>query len=76
MLAVGMVFVGSLALAILLAAFLPGAGLFIGIAVVLLGLLAGAWLLLAGASDSSPSETVAETHEASLLGPGGPDDPR
>jgi len=68
--------VASLVLALLLAALLPGAGLFAAAVVILLALGIGAWLLFAGASGTTPSEAVGESHEASLLGPGGPDDPR
>jgi hypothetical protein len=67
---------GTLGLAVLLAALLPGAGFIAAVVVVILGLGAIVWLFLAGAARQAPSDLAAGTDEAELLGPGGPDDPR
>ena len=74
--AVALVIVATVALAVVLAVLLPGAGLVGAIVVVLVGLGVVAWLVLAGASRTAPSEAARRTEDAELLGPGGPDDPR
>jgi hypothetical protein len=68
----------AVGLAVLLAAFLPGAGFIVAIVVLVLGGGVIAWLLLAGASRQAPSDVARGTEESEkpeLLGPGGPDDP-
>jgi hypothetical protein len=74
--AVALVIVATVALAVVLAVLLPGAGLVGAIVVVLVGLGVVAWLVLAGASRTAPSDAARRTEDAELLGPGGPDDPR
>ena len=73
---VSLVIVGTLVLAVLLAALLPGAGVIAGSAIVLIGIAVVVWLLVAARSGQAPSEVAAQTEEQELLGPGGPDDPR
>ena len=74
--AVALIIVGTIALAVLLAALLPGAGFIGAIVVVVMGLAAVVWLLSAGASKQAPSDVARNTEDQELLGPGGPDDPR
>ena len=73
--AVAIIIVGTIALAVLLAALLPGAGFIGAIVVVVIGLAAVVWLLAAGASKQAPSDVARNTEEREFLGPGGPDDP-
>jgi hypothetical protein len=68
--------IGTLIVAILLAALLPGAGFIVAGAVVLLGIGAIVWLFMAAAGKQAPSDLAAGTEDAELLGPGGPDDAR
>ena len=72
--AVALIIVGTIALAVLLATLLPGAG-FIGAIVVVLGLAAVVWLVSAGATKQAPSDIARGTEDHEFLGPGGPDDP-
>jgi hypothetical protein len=67
----------TVGLAILLGALLPGAGLFVAIVVVVLGLGLIAWLLLAGTSGRSTADLIRDSggKGPELFGPGGPDDP-
>ena len=55
---------------IVLAALVPGVGLMILLGIIVLVVLGAVSLVAAGRSRGVP------THEADLLGPGGPDDPR
>jgi membrane protein implicated in regulation of membrane protease activity len=73
--AVAFVVVATVAVAVALAVLLPGAGFVGAIVVALVGLGVVAWLVLAGASRTAPSDATRRTEEAELLGPGGPDDP-
>jgi hypothetical protein len=77
MAAIVIIAVLTVGLAILLGALLPGAGLFLAITVVLLGLGLLAWLLFVGASGRSTTDLVRDTEGRGpeLLQPGGPDDP-
>ena len=75
MIAVALVILGTVALAVLLAALLPGAGFIGAIIVVVVGLAAVVWLLSAGATKQAPDEIARGTQGQELLGPGGPDDP-
>jgi hypothetical protein len=74
--AVAIIIVGTIALAVLLATLLPGAGFIGAIVVVVIGLAAVVWLLSAGASKQAPSDVARNTEDQELLGLGGPDDPR
>jgi len=74
--AVALVVVGTVALAVLLAALLPGAGLIGAAVVVVIGLAAVIWLLSAAAVKAAPSDIARGAEGQELLGPGGPDDPR
>jgi hypothetical protein len=73
---VALVIVGTLVLAILLAALLPGVGFIAAIAILVIGIAAALWLLAAARSGQAPSEIAVDTEEHEFLGPGGPDDPR
>jgi hypothetical protein len=73
---VGLVAVGTLVVAVLLSALLPGAGFIMAAVVVLLGIAAIVWLFMAAAGKAAPSDVASETKDVELLGPGGPDDPR
>jgi len=70
------VIVGTILLAVALAAFVPGLGFIASIAVIVIGIGIVVWLLAAGRSRQSPSEIASQTPEREFLGPGGPDDPR
>lgn len=74
--AVALIIVGTIALAVLLATLLPGAGFIGAFVVVVIGLAAVVWLLSAGASKQAPGDVARNTEDQELLGPGGPDDPR
>lgn len=74
--AVALIVVATIALAIILAAFLPGAGFIAAIVVAVIGLAAVVWLISAGATRQAPSDFARNTEGQELLGPGGPDDPR
>jgi|Tabmets5t2r1_1033131.scaffolds.fasta_scaffold08052_2 hypothetical protein len=76
MAAVVLIALGTLVAAVLLAALLPGAGFIVAGVVVLLGIGAIVWLILAATAKQAPSDLAAGTKDAELLGPGGPDDPR
>jgi membrane protein implicated in regulation of membrane protease activity len=76
MVPVFLVAVGTLALAVILVALLPGAGLVAAAVVVVLGVACAVWLFSAAAVRESPAEVVSGVDDADLLGPGGPDDPR
>ena len=73
--AVALVVVGTVALAVLLAALLPGAGFIGAIVVAVIGLAVVIWLVSAGGARRAPSDVVRSTENHELLGPGGPDDP-
>ena len=73
---VALVAVGTLVVAVLLAALLPGAGFLIAGVVVLLGVAAIVWLVMAAAGKAVPSDVAAGAKDVELLGPGGPDDSR
>lgn len=73
--AVALVILGTVALAVLLAALLPGAGFIGAIIVAVIGLGAVVWLLSAGGARQAPSDIARGTEDQELLGPGGPDDP-
>lgn len=73
--AVALVLVGTVALAVVLAVLLPGAGFIGAIVVAVIGLAAVVWLISAGASRQAPSDVARNTEDQELLGPGGPDDP-
>jgi hypothetical protein len=55
---------------LILAALVPGIGLILLLGIVVLVVLGGISIVAAGRGRGVP------THEADLLGPGGPDDPR
>jgi hypothetical protein len=78
MAAIVIIAVLTVGLAILLGALLPGAGLLLAIAVVLLGLGLLAWLVFVGASGRSTTDLIrdSESRGPELLGPGGQDDPK
>jgi hypothetical protein len=76
MAAVVLTVLGTLALAVLLAVFLPGAGAIAAVVIVALAGAAILWFLLAGAAGETPSDVARESEDVELLGPGGPDDPR
>jgi hypothetical protein len=73
---VALVIVATIALAVLLAAFVPGLGFIAAIAVLVIGVAVVVWLVAAGRSGQAPSELAAGAGEQEFLGPGGPDDPR
>jgi hypothetical protein len=73
--AVALVVVGTVALAVLLAVLLPGAGFIGAIVVAVIGLAVVIWLVSAGAARQAPSDVARSTEKPELLGPGGPDDP-
>ncbi|MGH3031837.1 MAG: hypothetical protein ACRDNE_13960 [Gaiellaceae bacterium] len=71
----------ALLIAIVVVAVLMGlafafGGVVLRILLVLAGLVAVGWILLAGAARRTPSEVAERAHEQEFLGPGGPDDPR
>ena len=68
--------IGTLVVAVLLAALLPGAGFIMAAVVVLLGIGAIVWLVMAAAAKQAPTDLASGTKDVELLGPGGPDDPR
>ena len=71
-----LVIVGTVVLAVLLAALLPGAGFIAAIVVLVIGVAAAVWLVSAARAGQAPGEIASQTEEHELLGPGGPDDPR
>jgi hypothetical protein len=73
---VAVAIVATLALAILLAALVPGLGFIAAIIVLLIGIAVVVWLLAAGRSGQTPSELATHANEQEFLGPGGADDPR
>jgi hypothetical protein len=73
---VALVIVGTLVLAVLLAALVPGLGFIAAIAVLVIGIAVVVWLLAAARSGQAPSEVAAQTEKHEFLGPGGADDPR
>jgi fatty acid desaturase len=73
--AVALIVVATIAVAIILAAFLPGAGFIAAIVIAVIGLAAVVWLISAGATRQAPSDVARNTERQELLGPGGPDDP-
>jgi hypothetical protein len=64
--AVELIIVGTIALAVVLAALLPGAGFIGAITVVVIGLTAVVWLLSAGASKQAPGDVARNTGAARL----------
>ena len=70
-----LVAIGTLVVAVFLAALLPGAGFIMAAVVVLLGIGAIVWLVMAAADKQAPSDVTSGTKDVELLGPGGPDDP-
>jgi hypothetical protein len=76
MAALAVIALGTIVLAVLLIALLPGAGLIAAIVVVVLGIGTIIWLSMASAARTTPSEALAQTKDVEHLGPGGPDDPR
>ena len=73
---VAVVIIGTILLALALAALLPGIGFIASIIVVLIGISVVAWLLVAARSGQRPSEVASQGPAHEFLGPGGPDDPR
>jgi hypothetical protein len=65
----------AIALAVALAALLPGAGFIGAIVVVVVGIAVIVWLLVAAGGPRVPSEVAGGTEEREFFGPGGPDDP-
>jgi hypothetical protein len=68
--------VATIVLALLLGLLVPGAGFALARVVLVLGIGAIVWLVMAGAARQTPSDLASETQDVELLGPGGPDDPR
>ena len=68
--------IASVLVAVLLGLAFAIGGVVLPILLVLAGLVAVGWIVLAGVARRTPSEVVERTHEQELLGPGGPDDPR
>ena len=61
--AVALIIVGTIALAVVLATFLPGAGFIGAITVVVIGLTAIVWLLSASTSKQAPSDVARNTED-------------